>query len=60
MSAALHLSDAETRKTLVNNVLLVGGGSLLSGLADRLQTELSAMTSAVRESDCVSGHGGGS
>lgn len=40
---SLSLCDVDIRPDLCRNVLLCGGGSLVPGLADRLQTELSGL-----------------
>ncbi|KIY65436.1 actin-like protein Arp4p [Cylindrobasidium torrendii FP15055 ss-10] len=41
LSDSLRSYDVELRQVLVGNVVLTGGGSLLPGFADRLNTELS-------------------
>ncbi|KAI0752247.1 actin family [Irpex lacteus] len=41
ISQALTACDPDIRQVLLGNVVLTGGGSLLSGLSDRLQNELS-------------------
>jgi actin-related protein 4 len=46
VSTALLSADPEHRKALSGAVMLSGGGSLLSGLADRLQTELTSTVSS--------------
>jgi len=43
VKAALDAVDVEIRPTLLNHVVLTGGGSLIEKLADRIQSELSAM-----------------
>ncbi|KAF9821434.1 hypothetical protein IEO21_00680 [Rhodonia placenta] len=40
ISMSLNACDAEIRQVLMGNIVLTGGGSLFSGFADRLQTEL--------------------
>lgn len=43
VQAALNAVDVEIRPTLLNNIVLTGGGSLLDKLAERLHSELSAL-----------------
>jgi len=40
LAASLGGCDADLRATLLNHIILTGGGSLLSGFADRLNGEL--------------------
>ena len=40
LAASLSGCDADLRATLLNHIILTGGGSLLSGFADRLNGEL--------------------
>ena len=37
--------DVELRKDLISNVVVCGGGSLLNGFVDRLQKEISVLSS---------------
>ncbi|KAH7916750.1 actin family [Hygrophoropsis aurantiaca] len=41
LSESLRACDPDLRQVLMGNVVLTGGGSLFSGFADRLETELS-------------------
>ncbi|KAF9076423.1 brg1-associated factor b [Rhodocollybia butyracea] len=41
ITESLRACDPELRQVLLSNMVLTGGGSLFSGLADRLSTELS-------------------
>lgn len=41
VTEALRACDPELRQVLVSNIVLTGGGSLFSGLADRLSVEMS-------------------
>lgn len=41
MTESLRECDPELRQVLMGNVVLTGGGSLFSGFAERLNTELS-------------------
>ncbi len=43
LATALNACDPDLRATLLNHVVLTGGGSLLSGFADRLNNELIRM-----------------
>lgn len=43
VQAALNAVDVEIRPTLLNNIVLTGGGSLLDKLAERLHSELSTL-----------------
>ena len=40
--AAIAHADVDTRKELLGNIQIVGGGSLIQGLSHRLQSELNA------------------
>ena len=46
VATAASMCDADLRATLYANVLLVGGGSLVAGLGDRLQHELATRLQA--------------
>lgn len=48
ITEALRACDPELRQVLVSNVVLIGGGSLFSGFADRLANELSRSFPHVR------------
>ena len=48
LNAALSACDADLRMNLLNHVVLTGGGSLLQGFADRLNTELTRQFGNVR------------
>lgn len=43
VSAALNAVDVEIRPVLLSQVVLTGGGSLVEKMAERIQSELSAM-----------------
>ena len=43
VQAALNAVDVDIRPTLLNNIVLTGGGSLLDKLAERLHTELATL-----------------
>ena len=43
VSAALNAVDVEIRPVLLSQVILTGGGSLIEKMAERIQSELSAM-----------------
>jgi actin-related protein 4 len=47
---ALTTCDVDVRASLLQNVVVVGGGSLLPGFVDRLNFELSVMFPGVRAS----------
>lgn len=44
--ASIARCDADCRKEMVSNVMLIGGGSLMDGLQARLSTELTSMLPA--------------
>ena len=48
ISSALSACDPDMRQVLLNNIVLTGGGSMLSGFADRLNAELQRNVSHVR------------
>ena len=48
ISAALGSCDVDMRQVLLGNIVLAGGGSLLSGFADRLSAELTRNVPHVR------------
>ena len=43
VSAALNAVDVEIRPVLLNQIVLTGGGSLVEKMAERIQSELSAL-----------------
>jgi actin-related protein len=57
LSESLHACHPDLQQVLMGNVVLTGGGSLLPGPADRLETELSRNFPHVSEMciifDCV-------
>lgn len=50
ISSALSACDPDIRQVLLGNIVLTGGGSLLSGFADRLSAELQRNVSHVSAS----------
>lgn len=48
ISSALSACDPDLRQVLLGNIVLTGGGSMLSGFADRLSSELQRNVSHVR------------
>lgn len=54
ISQALTACDPDLRQVLLGNIVLTGGGSLLSGLPDRLQNELSRNVTHVSFSITIS------
>lgn len=45
---AVMASDVDARKELLNNVVMVGAGSLFPGLAERITAEMGSLVSSVR------------
>jgi len=43
VNAALNAVDVDIRPTLLNQIVLTGGGSLVEKLAERIQNELTTM-----------------
>jgi actin-like protein 6A len=54
ISESLRACDPELRQVLLGNVVLTGGGSLLSGFSERLAAELTRTFPHVRIFICVS------
>ncbi|KIP12851.1 hypothetical protein PHLGIDRAFT_61308, partial [Phlebiopsis gigantea 11061_1 CR5-6] len=48
ISSSLAACDPDMRQVLLNNIVLTGGGSMLAGFADRLNSELQRNVSHVR------------
>lgn len=55
VSMSMMSADADSRKALSSNILLCGGGSLLPGIATRVQSELAATLTGAFRPRVVSG-----
>ena len=44
VSKSLSLCDVDMRSTLIGNIIVCGGGSLLSGLSERINIEFSKLS----------------